>query len=72
MNSLTDAKLIIDDLNNADWLKTIERVFCESNKNQFENLKVSNSNSQKNVTKTKQKKEIDVIIYNLKQLNVSE
>lgn len=72
INSLTDAKLIIDDLNNADWLKTIERIFCDSNKNQFKHLKNSNSNSHKNETKTEQKKEIDVIIYKLKQLNVSK
>lgn len=68
INSLTDNKLIKDDLNNADWLKTIELIFCDSNKNQFKNLKVSNSSSLKNKTKTRQKKQLDDIIFKLIQL----
>lgn len=68
INLLTDNKLIKDNLNNADWLKTIELIFCESNKNQFKNLKVSNSSDLKKINKTPQKKQLDAIIFELKQL----
>lgn len=68
INSLIDAKLVIDDLTNVNYLNTIEQIFCDSNKQQFKNLQVSNSSDLKNPTKTKQKKEIAAIIYDLKQL----
>jgi hypothetical protein len=68
INSLIDAKLVIDDLTNVNYLNTIEQIFCDSNKQQFKNLQVSNSSDLKKPTKTKQKKEIAAIIYELKQL----
>lgn len=68
ISSLTEAKLIIDDKNNTDCLNTIQNIFCDSNNKKFKHLDVSYSSDLKNIKKTSQKKQLDTIIYELKQL----